>query len=99
MLQDFIEVVVGAVVEAELSEVEGADDAYLLKEVVVADVYLVTESVEVVRLVNTDTARVESMVEAVVVVVSWSCNIPLSCYFSSSEKSKEIEKGPDAWIP
>ena len=82
MLQDFAEVVVGAVVEAELGEVEGADDAYLLKEVVVADVYLVTESVEVV-----------------VVVVSWSCNIPLSCYFSLSEKSKEIEKGPDAWIP
>ena len=99
MLQDFVEVVVGAIVEAELGEVEGADDAYLLKEVVVADVYLVTESVEVVRLVDTDTVRVESMVEVVVVVISWSFNTSPSCYLSLSEKSEKIEKGPDAWIP
>ena len=99
MLHDFAQVAVGAVVEAELGEIEGAENADLLKEVVVVDAHLVTESVEVVALVDTEIVRVESMVEAVVVVVSWSCNIPLSCYFSSSEKSKEIEKGPDAWIP
>lgn len=54
MLHDFAEVAVGAVVEAELGEVEGADNADLLKEVVVADVHLVTECVEVVGSVDTD---------------------------------------------
>ena len=86
MLHDFAEVVVCVVVEAK---VEVADDADLLKEVVVADVHLVTESVEVVGLVDTDIVGVES----------WSCKIPPSHCFSLSKKSEEIEKRPDAWIP
>ena len=98
MLQDFAEVVVGAVVEAELREIEGAYNTDLLKEILVADVHLVTKSVEVVRLVDTNIVRVESMVEVVVVVISWSYTTP-PCYLSLSEKSEKIEKGPDAWIP
>ena len=47
----------GAVVEAELGEVEVANDADLLREVVVADVHLVTESIEVIVLVDRDVVR------------------------------------------
>ena len=57
MLHDFAKVAVGAVVEAELSEVEVANDADLLREVVVADVHLVTESIEVIVLVDRDVVR------------------------------------------
>lgn len=78
MLHDFAEVAVGAVVEAKLGEVELADDADLLKEVVVADVHLVTESVEVVVLVNIDLVEVVSLVEVLVAAVGWSCSIPSS---------------------
>ena len=55
MLQDFAEVVVGAVVEAELGEIEGAYNTDLLKEILVADVHLVRKCVEVVGVVDTDT--------------------------------------------
>ena len=48
---------VGAVVEAELGEVEVANNADLLKKVVVADVHLVTESIKVIVLVDRDVVR------------------------------------------
>lgn len=90
MLHDFAEVAAGAVVDAELGEVEVvevAGDADLLKEVVIADVHLVTESVEVGVLIDTSVVEAGSMVEAVVVAVGWSCSIPPSCYFNLCDKS------------
>ena len=78
MLHDFAEVAVGAVVEAKPGEVGVADEADLLKEVVVAGFHLVAGSVEVVVLVNIDLVEVVSLVEVLVAVVGWSCNIPLS---------------------
>lgn len=72
----------------ELGEVEIGDDSDLLKEVVIADVHLVTEIIKVVVLVNMSLVEVVSMVEAVDSVVSWICNIPPPCCFSLCEQSK-----------
>lgn len=78
MLHDFAEVAVGAVVEAKPGEVGVADEADLLKEVVVAGFHLVAGSVEVVVLVNIDLVEIVSLVEVLVAAVGWSCNIPPS---------------------
>ena len=76
MLHDFAEFAVGDVVDAEPSEVEVADEADLLKEVVVADVHLVVGSVKVLLLVNIELVEVVSLVKVLVAVVGWSYNIP-----------------------
>jgi hypothetical protein len=97
MLQDIAEVVVGAVVEADLAEAEVADCTDLLKEdtnaVGAADVHLIMEDVEVAVLARTDFVEEASM------VVGVGCSMPPSFDFSLCEIFEETEKCPDAWIP
>jgi hypothetical protein len=81
MLHDVAEVAVGAVVEADLDEVEVIDCTDLLKEdanaVGAADVHLIMEHAEVVIEVNC----VEDVImgDEVAAVVGGSCSIPHFC--------------------
>jgi hypothetical protein len=78
MHYDFTEVMAGAVVEADIGEIE-LDDANLLREdakvVVVADVYLVREDIKVVVLVGIDLMEVTSLVAEVYADAGWTEDI------------------------
>jgi hypothetical protein len=78
MHYDFTEVMAGAVVKADLGEIE-LDDANLLskdaKVVVVVDVYLVREDVKVVVLVGIDLMNVTSLFAEVYAAAGWTEDI------------------------